>query len=138
MQGVTQALTRSLWSQHTSKFLRTSTTFTSQAVTEKRARFIWLFTTALAAVFRVGCAICCKCETCPLCVQKLTRKASSAAHKPIITKGFGSSGKGHVHSLCKGAHAVGKCAHASGPWASATHVATSKCNVKCKNHDDTE
>uniref|UniRef100_A0A7S4BF11 Integrase zinc-binding domain-containing protein n=1 Tax=Chrysotila carterae TaxID=13221 RepID=A0A7S4BF11_CHRCT len=33
------------------------------------------------------------CETCPLCVQKLTRKASSAGHKPIITKGFGSRGQ---------------------------------------------
>eukprot|EP00965_Chrysotila_dentata_P247307 6207671-Pleurochrysis_carterae.AAC.1 len=28
------------------------------------------------------------CETCPLCVQKLTRKARSAGHMFIITKGL--------------------------------------------------
>eukprot|EP00965_Chrysotila_dentata_P009808 320066-Pleurochrysis_carterae.AAC.1 len=33
------------------------------------------------------------CETCPLCVQKCTRKACSAGHKPIITKGLSSRGQ---------------------------------------------
>eukprot|EP00965_Chrysotila_dentata_P012074 396077-Pleurochrysis_carterae.AAC.1 len=34
------------------------------------------------------------CETWPLCVQqKLTRKASSAAHKPIVTNSFGLRGQ---------------------------------------------
>eukprot|EP00965_Chrysotila_dentata_P060435 2003200-Pleurochrysis_carterae.AAC.3 len=33
------------------------------------------------------------CESCPLCVQKFTCKASSAGHKPITTKGFGSLGQ---------------------------------------------
>eukprot|EP00965_Chrysotila_dentata_P102213 3374731-Pleurochrysis_carterae.AAC.1 len=33
------------------------------------------------------------CKTCPLCVQKLKRKASSAGHKPIITRALARVGR---------------------------------------------
>ena len=31
--------------------------------------------------------------TCPVCIGKAPRKPSSAGHKPIITKGFGTRGQ---------------------------------------------